>query len=201
MFWQDEEGLHMPRRMRILLPALAVAGIGIAALAPRTVRSEHHESGLASVTDAVAVLHATEGNTAHGVVRFMDHGEGKVHVTATLSGLKPGAKHGFHIHQFGDCTSPDGKSAGGHYDPAGVGHHGEPGADRRHAGDLGNVQADTAGNAELDAVFSGISIAGEMHPIIGRGVIVHAAPDDFGQPTGNAGARIACGVIGVANTN
>ena len=126
MFWQDEEGLHMPRRMRILLPALAVAGIGIAALAPRTVRSEHHESGLASVTDAVAVLHATEGNTAHGVVRFMDHGEGKVHVTATLSGLKPGAKHGFHIHQFGDCTSPDGKSAGGHYDPAGVGHHGEP---------------------------------------------------------------------------
>jgi superoxide dismutase, Cu-Zn family len=190
----------MSRRLRVLLPGLAVAGVVVAALAPRVGRSEHHETGLAAVKHAIAVLHPTEGNSAHGTVTFMDHGDGKVHVIADISGLTPGAKHGFHIHQFGDCSSPDGKSAGGHYDPAGVGHHGEPGADQRHAGDLGNIQADTAGHGTIDAVFSGISIASEMHPIIGRGVIVHAAPDDYGQPTGNAGARIACGVIGVANT-
>ena len=188
------------RRFRILVPGLAAAVIGFAALAPSAVKDEHQKSGLASVKNAVAVLHATDGNKAHGVVRFMDHGKGKIHVTAELSGLKPGAQHGFHIHQFGDCSAPDGTSAGGHYDPAGVGHHGEPGADKRHAGDLGNIQADTAGNGTLDAMFSGITIAGEMNPIIGRGVIVHAEPDDYGQPTGNAGARIACGVIGVANT-
>jgi Cu-Zn family superoxide dismutase len=191
----------MLRRLRVLVPGVMLVGIGLAVLAPLTVRSEHHESGLASVKQAIAVLHATEGNSAHGIVTFMQQADGGVHVHGHISGLTPNAKHGFHIHQFGDCSSPDGKSAGGHYDPAGVGHHGEPSADQRHAGDLGNIQADADGNASLEATFWGLTIAGDTHPILGRGVIVHAAPDDYGQPTGNAGARIACGVIGVANTN
>ncbi len=190
----------MFRAARTLAPGIALAAIGFVALAPRTVRSEHHETGLASVKKVVAVIHPTEGNKAHGTVTFMDHGGGKLHVQAHLNGLTPGAKHGFHIHEFGDCTSPDGKSAGGHYDPAGVGQHGEPGADMRHAGDLGNVQADANGHGMIDGMFEGISIAGDMNPIIGRGVIVHALEDNYGQPTGNAGARIGCGVIGIANT-
>ena len=190
----------MFRPSRMLLPGVALLAIGFATLAPRTVRSEHHETGLASVKNAIAVIHPTEGNTASGTVTFTDRGDGAVQVSAHLHGLQPNAKHGFHIHQFGDCSSPDGKSAGGHYDPADVGHHGQPDADRRHAGDLGNIEADADGHGMLDAVFHGISIGGELHPILGRGVIVHALPDDYGQPTGNAGARIGCGVIGIANT-
>ena len=188
-------------RRRILGHAIALGAVGILAFAAHTVRSEHHESAPAPIRKAVAVIHPTEGNAANGVVTFTATGDWKIHVTAELHGLTPNSKHGFHIHQFGDCTSPDGKSAGGHYDPEGAAHHGMPGADMRHAGDLGNIEADTDGNATLDATFDGITIAGDKNPILGRGVIVHALPDDYGQPTGNAGARIGCGVIGVANTN
>ena len=190
----------MLTRRRILGHVVALVAIGVLAFAAHTVRSEHHESGFAAIKLAVAVIHPTEGNSASGVVTFMDHGDGKVHVTARVMGLTPNAKHGFHIHQFGDCTSPDGKSAGGHYDPAGVGHHDSPSVNKRHAGDLGNLQADADGNAGIDAIYHDLSIGGDVNPILGRGVVVHALPDDFGQPTGNAGGRIGCGVIGVANT-
>jgi Cu-Zn family superoxide dismutase len=120
-----------------------------------------------------------------------------VKVVADLEGLNPGQKHAFHIHQNGDCTSSDGMSAGGHYNPEGH-QHGLPEAEKRHAGDLGNVQADNDGKAHYEIRVANISISGPMNPILGRGVIVHAKVDDGSQPVGNAGARIACGVIGAA---
>ena len=149
------------------------------------------------VQKAIAVLHPTAGQQCHGVVRFTQEGD-SVKVIADLEGLTPNQKHAFHIHQYGDCSATDGMSAGGHYNPEGH-QHGLPETESRHAGDLGNVQADDQGKAHYEITVNNISIAGPKNPIIGRGVIVHAKPDDGGQPVGNAGSRIACGVIGIAN--
>ncbi|MCK6406870.1 MAG: superoxide dismutase family protein [Rhodocyclaceae bacterium] len=144
-------------------------------------------------TTAEAVLAPTKGNAVQGKVTFREE-EGKVLVTASVSGLTPGA-HGFHIHEKGDCSAPDATSAGGHFNPHGK-PHGHPGHGEHHAGDMPELVADASGNASLSASLSGITIGGGAANIIGRGVIVHAAPDDFKtQPTGNSGARVACGVI------
>jgi Cu-Zn family superoxide dismutase len=157
-----------------------------------------HAQAWTSVKQAVAVLHPTAGNKCQGKVVFTQEGE-KVKVVAHIEGLNPGQKHAFHIHQYGDCSAPDGVSAGGHYNPENH-PHGLPGSVQRHAGDLGNLVADDNGKAHLEVTVENISVAGTKNPIVGRGVIVHAKVDDGGQPVGNAGARIACGVIGVANS-
>jgi Cu-Zn family superoxide dismutase len=155
-----------------------------------------HAQQMEAITHAVAVMVSTEGNTAHGTVRFHQTDEG-VTVTADIAGLDAGTAHAIHVHQFGDITGSNGKSAGGHYNP--MGHdHGLPDQAARHAGDLGNLVADEAGNAHYVITVDNLSIAGATSPIIGRGVIVHATVDDGGQPTGNAGARIAMGVVGIA---
>ncbi len=155
-----------------------------------------HAAMMASINDAVAVMVPTQGNLAHGTVRFQQTDNG-VAVTADITGLDPGSTHAIHVHQYGDVTGSDGKSAGGHYNPQGH-DHGLPEQGARHAGDLGNLTADEAGNAHYEITAENISIAGLNNPVIGRGVIIHAKVDDGGQPTGNAGARIAMGVIGIA---
>ena len=153
---------------------------------------------IVDATELVAVLSPTEGNQAAGVVTFESAGKGKVEVKANITGLSPNSKHAIHIHQYGDLTSKDGKSAGDHYNP--LGHqHALPDKKVRHAGDFGNLDADANGNATLRLVVDNISLAGRLSPIIGRGVVVHAKVDDGSQPTGNAGDRIAVGVIGVRN--
>ena len=144
---------------------------------------------------AVAVLHPTKGHAVSGIVWFAAGKEG-VKVTADITGLTPG-KHGFHIHQYGDCSADDGTSAGGHFNPEGM-PHSMPSSDKRHVGDLGNITADKDGNAHLEYVDSDIALWGP-HSIIGRGVVVHEREDDLKtQPTGAAGARVACGVVGIA---
>ncbi len=148
-------------------------------------------------TRAVAVLHPTTGNTVEGQVTFTK-ADGGVKVSAHVTGLTPG-KHGFHIHEYGDCTALDGTSAGGHFNPAGN-LHGAPTDAKRHEGDMGNVEANDQGVADLEYVDTQASFEGETS-ILGRGVIVHAGADDFKtQPTGNAGGRVACGVIGAAKS-
>jgi Cu-Zn family superoxide dismutase len=154
-----------------------------------------HAQGWASVKEAVAVLKPTQGNKAEGTIRFTQDGD-KVKIVAHITGLTPGQKHAFHIHEFGDASSTDGMSAGGHYNPEGH-QHGLPDAAQKHAGDLGNLQANDKGEAHYEATVQNISIAGVKNPIVGRGVIVHAKQDDGGQPVGNAGGRIAMGVIGI----
>lgn len=152
-------------------------------------------AGEGSVTKAVAVLNPTEGSKVHGVVTFTQDANG-IRVVAAVDGLTPG-KHGFHIHEFGDCTSPDGNSAGGHFNPHGALHAG-PTEEKRHAGDLGNIEAGPNGAAKYDRVDAHLTFSGK-DSIVGRSVIVHAQPDDLAtQPTGGAGARLVCGVIGVA---
>lgn len=145
---------------------------------------------------AVAVLQPTAGSQAKGRVTFETSAVG-VRVQAEISGLAPNSVHGFHIHEFGDLRSEDGSSLGGHYNPAGH-MHALPESEVRHAGDLGNLTANADGVAKLDHVFDSFSIDGPKAPILGRGVVVHALPDDGGQPVGNAGGRIGVGVIGVA---
>lgn len=147
------------------------------------------------VMEAVAVLHPTEGNKASGVVRFFMENEG-VRVTGEFAGLEPG-KHGFHIHELGDCSAPDAASAGGHYNPTDK-RHGAPYDDERHVGDLGNIEANEPGQANYDRIDAHLFLNGP-YSIVGRAVIVHSDEDDFvTQPTGDAGSRMACGIIGIA---
>jgi Cu-Zn family superoxide dismutase len=153
---------------------------------------------IVDATELVAVLSPTEGNQTTGVVTFKPVEKGRVEIEAKLTGLPPNSKHAIHIHQYGDLTSKDGKSAGDHYNPM---HHPHalPDKENRHAGDFGNLESDENGNANFKLTVDNISLAGRLSPIIGRGVVVHAKLDDGSQPSGNAGDRIAVGVIGVRN--
>ncbi|GEM_PF-923652 len=145
-----------------------------------------------------AVLMPTKGNEARGGVTFEPLENDQVRVTARVSGLKPNSKHAIHIHEFGDVSSEDGTSAGGHFNPAGKAH-GLPDSDERHVGDFGNLEADGDGNANHVLTLKNLSLTDGDHAIIGRAVIVHAGEDKGTQPTGDAGDRIAQGVIAIAN--
>lgn len=168
--------------------------IGLFALIGCQAPATDHQMA-APITKAIAVLHPTQGNDAFGTVTFTQV-DGGVRVEAMIEGLTPG-DHGFHVHEWGDCSAPDATSAGGHFNPEDKPHAG-PADSPRHIGDLGNITADENGVATLDWVDPKLTFSGP-NSIIGRGLIVHADPDDLtSQPTGAAGGRVACGVIGVA---
>ena len=145
-------------------------------------------------TKAIAVLHSASGTKVAGTVTFTQTGD-SVQVVADITGLTPG-KHAFHIHEFGDCSAADASSAGSHFNPTHK-QHGAPDAAERHVGDLGNLEADNTGKAHLELKSNLLKFSGETS-ILGRGVIVHEKVDDWSQPVGNAGGRVACGVVGVA---
>jgi Cu-Zn family superoxide dismutase len=140
-------------------------------------------------------LNATQGNTATGMLAVAAAGEG-VHLTGTLQGLKPDTEFGFHIHEKGDCSAPDASSAGEHFNPAGA-QHGNPSGEVHHAGDMLNVKSDGDGRAKVDAHAAGVSLnTGQPNDVIGKAVVLHEKADDYTtQPSGDSGARIACGVI------
>ncbi|TWO73057.1 superoxide dismutase family protein [Caenimonas sedimenti] len=169
-------------KMRFTLAALAAAAV---------------LAGCASMSSgprAVAMLQATTGNTTSGTVEFVQSG-GKVMVSGEVRGLKPGAEHGFHVHEKGDCSSGDGMSTGGHFNPGGQ-PHGQHSHGTHHAGDLPSLRADAAGVARFSFESSTIAVGSGMADVVGRGLIVHRDPDDYRtQPTGNAGPRLACAVI------
>jgi superoxide dismutase, Cu-Zn family len=143
---------------------------------------------------ATAALQPTKGSKTFGEATFEQVG-GKVKVTIFVQGLRPEREHGLHIHEKGDCSSGDGMSTGGHFNPQDKPHSRHTDANR-HAGDLPSLKADKDGRAKVDVELDVITVGSGATDVIGRGLIVHADPDDFKtQPTGNAGARIACGVI------
>ena len=145
------------------------------------------------VTNATCKLESKSGSQVTGTVTFMKMGD-DVHVVADITGLKPG-KHGFHIHEKGDCSSGDGMSAGGHFNPTGK-PHGNPALPDHHAGDMPQLVADASGNASLSTQLDVMTIGSGATDIVGKAVIVHKDPDDYvTQPTGNSGARVACGII------
>ncbi len=143
---------------------------------------------------AVAKLTGTKGHeSVTGTVEFVEK-DGSVMVTAHLEGLTPG-DHGFHIHEKGDCSAPDGASAGGHFNPSSH-KHGAPDAAEHHEGDLGNLTAGKDGKADKTMTLTDVTLGDGANSVVGKGFIVHDKKDDLTtQPTGNAGARVACGVI------
>lgn len=183
--------------VRIATMALLLAVLGLACNPPQQNSSSTNETVETPDTPyAVAVVNPTEGNDTEGYVKFAQTDEG-VRVMGMFNGLEPGM-HGFHIHQYGDCTADDGTSAGGHYNPTDNPHAG-PKADKRHMGDMGNIEANENGVAEVSYVDPMITLNGP-NSIIGHGVILHAGKDDLeSQPSGAAGPRVGCGVIGYPN--
>lgn len=143
---------------------------------------------------ASAQLAATKGNATSGQVQFSQKGD-KVLVTGEVRGLKPNAEHGFHVHDKGDCSSGDGMSTGGHFNPDGKAHGAHHQAEH-HVGDLPSLKADAAGVARFSFELDTLSVGSGKADVVGRGLIVHRDPDDYKtQPTGNSGPRLACGVI------
>jgi superoxide dismutase, Cu-Zn family len=143
---------------------------------------------------ATANLQPTKGNNVRGTVNFVQAGS-KVRVTTNITGLRPNGEFGFHIHEAGDCSSGDGMSAKGHFNPYGK-PHGHPGSPERHGGDMPSLKSDANGNANTSFELDIITVEAGPASVVGRGLIVHVQPDDYKtQPTGNAGARSACAVI------
>lgn len=161
--------------------------------APPFIYAQHRHGSEASLPkEAVAVLMPTSGSHVSGTLLLTQEGSA-VRVNGTIKGLTPGM-HGFHIHAFGDLRKPDGTSAGSHYDPNGH-QHGGLQSEERHAGDLGNVKADAQGVARVDVKAPNL----KLHFVVGRSLVVHAQPDDLKTPpSGNSGARVGVGVIGLA---
>lgn len=147
-------------------------------------------------TGAAKIAGTAAGSAVSGTVSFEDTAAG-LKVVADLHGLTPG-QHGFHIHEFGSCED-SAKAAGGHFNPD-KHPHGQAlkdGIKKTHAGDLGNITADDKGDAKLEVTLAGDALAKGEHAVAGRAVVVHEKADDFSQPAGNAGGRVACGVIGL----
>jgi Cu-Zn family superoxide dismutase len=143
---------------------------------------------------ATAALQPTKGSKAFGEATF-EEVDGKLRVFVFAQGLRPEQEHGFHIHEAGDCSSGDGMSTKGHFNPHAK-PHGHPSASERHAGDLPALKAGKDGRARLDVTTDLLTVRPGPASVVGRGLIIHADPDDYKtQPTGNAGARLACGVI------
>jgi len=181
--------------LRTSAALLLVASLPLVALTQQKGKADPHGHGAADhdlPTKAIAVLLPTEGSKVSGILTLTAEKDG-VHISGKVGGLTPG-KHGFHIHEFGDVSSPDGASAGGHYNPEGT-MHGGPESEERHAGDFGNIEANEEGVATIDIDGKGL----KLHFVIGRSFVVHAKADDLkSQPSGDAGGRVAVGVIGIA---
>ena len=179
----------MNHRIAAQTLALSIAALALAGCAT----PKDHPMGMMAGRMAVATLSPTQGNTVSGLVMFHEM-DGHLMVHAQLSGLKPGGEQGFHVHETGSCASTDGSSAGGHFNPGGQVHGPQNAA--HHAGDLPALKADALGRVDQKFMLDGPTVAGGPNGVVGRSLIVHAQADDYStQPTGNSGARVACGVI------
>lgn len=172
---------------------LGAAALCAAAIVAGCATHPNNSSNGKARPTAVAVLSPASNQPVKGQVTFTEEAQG-VRVVAEISGLTPG-KHGFHIHEKGDCTPPDFTSAGGHWNPTGAKHGAPEAAEGHHYGDFGNIEANQQGVARMDKVFRWLTFTG-TNSFVGKAVVVHQNPDDLtSQPAGNAGARIACGLI------
>ncbi|RZA18636.1 MAG: superoxide dismutase family protein [Lysobacteraceae bacterium] len=185
---------HVPA---ITLAAVAACSLLAACTSTGPATSAAAPAAKSAAQQAEANLASASGSLVSGHLVLRPMGDG-VHITGEVGGLKPGDVRGFHIHEKGDCSAADASSAGGHFNPAAQ-PHGRASQGAHHAGDTDNIVADAKGVARINAHVQGVSLGGgAANDIAGRAVIVHAAADDYAtQPTGNAGARVACGVIKV----
>ncbi len=196
--------MHLRRHVSILTAALVVALAGCATTAPTSspagmpaTAASKPMTRTSPAQQAVVNLASASGSLVSGRLTAVPMGNG-VHLTGTIGGLSAGSHHGFHIHEKGDCSAADASSAGGHFNPTGQ-PHGRAMQGPHHAGDSDNIVANASGVATVDTHLSGVTLGGSAaNDIAGRAIVVHAAADDYSsQPSGNAGARVACGVIKV----
>ncbi|MET3447692.1 MULTISPECIES: superoxide dismutase family protein [unclassified Ralstonia] len=183
--------------MKQLVIALAAIGLmaGCASNSASTAKAGNAGDGAMA---ASAVLAPKSGSTVQGSVKLAQQGDNRVAMAVDISGLPANGMFGFHVHEKGDCSSPDGNSAGGHFNPTGQ-QHGDPRQGAHHAGDIPMLQSDANGKAVGSIVLSGVTLSPGPTSLVGHALIVHAGKDDYmTQPTGNSGGRVACGVI-VAN--
>lgn len=183
--------------MRHAFPTTIAACMLLAGCASTTLAPKPDAVAASTASEAVANLNSASGSLVSGKLTLVPMGNG-VHISGEVGGLKSGDARGFHIHEKGDCSAADASSAGGHFNPAAQAH-GRAGQGAHHAGDTDNIVADARGVARVNAHVTGVTLGGgAANDIAGRAIIVHAAADDYTtQPTGNAGARVACGVIRV----
>lgn len=139
-------------------------------------------------------LESRSNSQVKGFLDLKELSSGALEISGKVENLSPG-EHGFHVHEIGDCSALDASSAGPHF-----GHHHEKHADLRqqdrHAGDLGNILADSKGIAMIKIESKKLCLSDPKCSVLGRSFIVHAEPDDLkSQPAGNSGARQACGLI------
>ena len=171
------------------------ASVADAATAPPPPTTQPAAPPPVNSTTAIAMLAGLKESAVRGELR-LEAVTGGVNLKGEISGLTPGTEHGFHIHEHGDCSAPDGTSAGAHLNPANA-QHGGPDTMPRHLGDLPNVKANEEGRAEVTATLTGSTLRdGGPNNLVGKSFIVHAKRDDYKtQPSGDSGDRIACGVI------
>ncbi len=193
--------MHFPRHPALLVIALtsALAACSTTAEKPSTATAvaTAKTSTTSTAKSAEANLASASGSLVSGALTLVPMGNG-VHITGEIGGLGAGRTHAIHVHEKGDCSAADASSAGGHFNPTGSAH-GRAGTPIHHAGDMDNLVGDAAGRARIDIHLAGVSLGGgAANDIVGRAIVVHAAADDYAsQPAGNAGARVACGVIKV----
>jgi Cu-Zn family superoxide dismutase len=166
-----------------------MAAVGMALIASKAVAVE---TGVANIKGT------TEGSKVTGTAKFEDN-KGGLKVTVKVENVAPGL-HGFHVHEKGLCTNA-GNDAGGHFNPEGHphGHAPKQGPASVHPGDMGNINVGADGKGTLETTLPGVSLNSGKYNISGLAVILHDKPDDYSQPTGNAGGRIGCGVITVTD--
>lgn len=142
---------------------------------------------------AVTTLEPRSGSAISGSATFTQSGN-SVRVHVEVKGATPG-DHGIHVHETGDCSAPDAKSAGNHFNPSNA-PHGGPGASPHHGGDFGNLTIGPDGSASTDLTIEGLTVGPGPNSVVGRALVLHDKPDDLTtQPSGNSGNRIGCGVI------
>lgn len=186
--------LSLPHAIALCLIAVPFNSLTVSRAAADEHKHDHAHSEAELPTFGVAMLTPTKGSKVRGMLRLMQKEDG-LHIVGRINNLTPG-EHGFHIHEFGDLRSSDGKSAGGHFNPEGH-DHGAPGS-HSHAGDLGNITAGEDGVAKVDVVTTDT----KLHFVLGRAFVVHAGKDDLkSQPSGDAGGRVALGVIAIGNSD
>ena len=189
--------------MRIVpLAATTLAVLGLAACGSTPQKQPAPPAAVvpAQPHDGVANLASASGSLVSGRLQVMSMGANAVHIAGDVGGLAPGSSHGFHIHEKGDCSAVDASSAGGHFNP-GATQHGRMDDGPHHAGDIDNIVADAQGVAHVNMHVPGVTLgSGAANDVAGRAIVVHADPDDYAsQPAGNAGKRVACGVITVVD--
>ena len=155
---------------------------------------------LSKEKQAAAYIKGTKpGSKVYGEAELVEE-KGGVSVFVEVYNVSPPGKHGIHVHEYGSCEE-GGNAAGGHFNPHGVKHGFFPadGAEKSHPGDMGNITITPNGEGTLSVFLRGDSLSEGEHTIAGKAIILHEKEDDFGQPTGNAGGRIACGIIELRN--